>query len=325
MKFTFFDFYSGIGAGHIALKRIGGQCMGFVEIDKLNESTYREINQVTEEELKNWGDIDQITIKDLPKFDLMIAGFPCQSFSNVGNGKGFDDKRGQAIYKITEILKEKPKCFLLENVKGLLYHDKQQTFNKILRMLTKKGYRVFWKVLKSSDFGIPQMRERVYLVGFNQKLIKKNFKFNFPVPSGKKADMKKFLASNDKQFVLNEKQRNWSTFLKNIKKQKLSLKKIVKKDYSILDTRQSVWKIFENRCPTLRATRHGMLYFKNGMTRQFSGTEALMLQGFRPNEIKRIKTASNTKILFQAGNAFTVNVIEAIGNEIKNQFLSKLI
>jgi DNA-cytosine methyltransferase len=144
-------------------QRIGGAiCVGYSEIDKYAIQTYeRNFNGHT-----NYGDATTITPTDLPDFDLLVGGFPCQAFSIAGKRKGFDDTRGTLFFDIARILAEKrPRHLVLENVKGLLSHDQGKTFQTILGVLADLGYRVEWQVLNSKDFGVPQNRERVYIVG----------------------------------------------------------------------------------------------------------------------------------------------------------------
>ncbi|WP_198763713.1 DNA (cytosine-5-)-methyltransferase [Mycoplasmopsis sturni] len=173
----FFDFCSGIGAGRIGLEMNGLSCVGHSEIDPKASATYK----IFFNDERNYGDLTKIDIESLPEFDFMIAGFPCQTFSLAGKRKGFNDERGQIIYSLIKILKErKIKYFLFENVKGLVNHDKGKTLKIILSELEEAGYNVFWKVLNSFEYGVPQMRERVYIVGFRQDLGINEY--NFPKP-----------------------------------------------------------------------------------------------------------------------------------------------
>lgn len=136
------------------------EIIGYSEIDKYAEAIYKKHFP----EHHNYGDITQIKEKELPDFDLMIGGFPCQAFSIAGHRKGFDDTRGTIFFDIARIMKEKkPKYALFENVKGLLSHDKGNTFQVILNTLDELGYDVSWNVLNSKHFGVPQNRERIYL------------------------------------------------------------------------------------------------------------------------------------------------------------------
>lgn len=136
-------------------------CVGFSEIDGPAIKTYEE-----HYEHKNYGDITAIDSGDLPDFDLIVGGFPCQAFSIAGRRGGFDDTRGTLFFDVARILRDKrPGHLVLENVKGLLSHDGGKTFTTILGVLSDLGYRVEWQVLNSKNFGVPQNRERIYIVG----------------------------------------------------------------------------------------------------------------------------------------------------------------
>lgn len=140
----------------------GFTCVGYSEIDKYATQIY----QSHFPDHKNYGDIKNINAKELPDFDLLVGGFPCQSFSIAGKRGGFDDTRGTLFFDIARIIKEKkPRLLLLENVKGLLSHDDRQTFKLIIATLNALGYDVQWQVLNSKNFGVPQNRERVFIIG----------------------------------------------------------------------------------------------------------------------------------------------------------------
>jgi len=137
-------------------------CVGYSEINKYAIQIYEKHFP----EHKNYGDITKINEKELPDFDLLVGGFPCQSFSIAGKRRGFEDTRGTLFFDIARILSEKqPSLLLLENVKGLLSHDKGNTFKTIIRTLDELGYDLQWQVLNSKNFGVPQNRERVFIVG----------------------------------------------------------------------------------------------------------------------------------------------------------------
>ncbi len=323
-KFTFFDFCAGIGAGHVALTTLGGECVGLSEIDPKAEKTYRMLCENGNEIFKNWGDLMQIKSSEIPNFDLMIGGFPCQTFSIVGKRKGMQDGRGQIIFGLSKILKEKKtKFFLLENVKGLANHHQGESIKKIENLLEKSGYNVSWKMLKSSDYGVPQIRERVYFVGVRKDLVSKDFEFQFPVPQKNKMKLSECLIENDPSFLFDAKNKAWETFKKYLQNKYNNglhnLEELMKEDFLILDTRQSDLRLYRDNCPTLRTGRHGILYVREGKLRKLSGKEALLLQGFNQDQVKRIKDMSNTTLLSQAGNAFTVAVIEAIMKEMFKQ------
>ncbi|MFW6016638.1 MAG: DNA (cytosine-5-)-methyltransferase, partial [bacterium] len=138
----------------------GHKCVGWCENDIFAQESYRAIYNTEGEWFKD--DAKKIRTEDMPDFDVLCAGFPCQSFSIAGRRKGFKDTRGTLFFEITRIVREKlPKILLLENVKGLLNHANGKTFLKILQTLDEVGYDAEWQVLNSKDFGVPQNRERV--------------------------------------------------------------------------------------------------------------------------------------------------------------------
>ena len=141
---------------------IGFSCIGYSEINKYADQIYQSKFPTHH----NYGDITKINEKELPDFDLFVGGFPCQAFSIAGKRGGFDDTRGTLFFDCARILKEKqPRNFILENVKGLLSHDNGRTFATIINTLTELGYCVEWQVLNAKNFGVPQNRERVFIVG----------------------------------------------------------------------------------------------------------------------------------------------------------------
>lgn len=174
---------------------IGGIRLGFEQTDRIENVFSAEIDKYACDTYKeNFGDnpfcditsLDEKKIKELPDFDILLAGFPCQAFSIAGRRGGFEDTRGTLFFDVARIIKEKkPKAFLLENVKGLTHHDKGKTFNTIINVLENElGYKVYSDVLNSKEYGVPQKRERIYIVGFQ-----KNIDFDFP----KTKKMKKYI------------------------------------------------------------------------------------------------------------------------------------
>ncbi len=176
--FTFIDLFAGIGGFHLAASNNGGNCVMACEIDKAARETY-QVNH----KIKNFvEDITKIKAIDIPDHDLLCAGFPCQPFSQSGFKKGFDDIRGTLFFHIAEIIRvKKPKAFFLENVRHLLNHDGGRTFAKIKQVLEELGYSFFYKVVKASDFGLPQHRPRLFMVGFKNKKIKFEFPEKIPL------------------------------------------------------------------------------------------------------------------------------------------------
>ena len=315
----FIDFCAGIGAGRLGLQNLGLSCVGFSEIDKYAERTYREFFG---QEEKNHGDLMKINPADLPDFDLMIAGFPCQSFSVIGQRKGMNDHRGQIIYGLIKIMNARNlPYFILENVKGLLNHDNGQSIKVILDELDRVGYKVFWKLTSSLCHGVPQMRERIYFVGIRKDLIKSEKDFEYP-KTVKMPELKNYLIDTD-ELEFNEKKIAYETFLRYLEnkynKGLFSIKDMLKEDFLVIDTRQSDLRLYRGKVPTLRTGRHGILYVRDGKFRRLSGYESLLLQGFPKNLSNKTKgKIADIYLLSQAGNAMTVNAVEAFGKSLIN-------
>lgn len=163
----FIDLFAGIGGFRFGMESAGHECVAFCEIDKFARSSYKAIHN-TEGELE-LHDITQVTddeIRAIGHVDAICGGFPCQAFSIAGHRRGFEDTRGTLFFEIARFASIlKPKYLFLENVKGLLNHDKGDTFEVILSALDELGYDVEWQVLNSKDFGVPQNRERVFIIG----------------------------------------------------------------------------------------------------------------------------------------------------------------
>lgn len=312
---TFFDFCSGIGAGRLGLEYAGMKCVGYSDTSRLASRTYQLLHNTENE--KNYGNLKKINGNSLPAFDLLIAGFPCQTFSVIGRQEGFSDDRGQIIFHLARILREtQPKCFILENVKGLVTHDGGKTLQIILKELNNSGYDIAYKVLSSIDYGVPQMRQRVYFIGIHHSLKKNIYKFKWPTPIKKPALMDFLLDDN---IASDERLRLLQYYLNNPTNQgKYTISDIEKMERKIIDTRMSDLRIYDGRVPTLRAHRDGILYVKNGKIYQLTGYEALLLQGFPLSYADKVKNnVSDRHLLMQAGNAMTVNVIAQIGNSLQ--------
>lgn len=317
---TFLDFCSGIGGGRLGLEQIGLKCVGYSDTARLAPITYKLMHDAEDE--INYGNVRRIKTEKLPDFDMMIAGFPCQTFSVIGRKEGFSDDRGQIIFQLTRILKEKqPSCFLLENVKGLVTHDKGKTLAIILEELNSVGYHVDYKVLTSLNYGVPQMRQRVYFVGFRKDLVNSIESFTWP-QEVKPPRLSDFLIDN--KLASNERLEVLEYYLNNpTNNGKYSIDDLRQMEGKLLDTRMNDLRIYNEKCPTLRAQRDGILYVKNGQIYQLTGYEALLLQGFPIHYADKVKDiVSDRHLLMQAGNAMTVNVIKAIGTSML-KFLEK--
>ena len=160
-QIKYFSTFSGIGGFELGIGNVH-ECVGFSEIDKYAIQIYQHHFP----EHKNYGNITTINAEELPDFDLLVGGFPCQAFSIAGKRKGFDDTRGTLFFDLARILRAKqPRLFLFENVKGLQSHDNGKTFATIIATLNELGYDCQWQVLNSKNHGVPQNRERVFIIG----------------------------------------------------------------------------------------------------------------------------------------------------------------
>lgn len=238
---TFIDLFAGIGGFHLAFHNLGARCVFVSEWDKAARETYQKNFEKIQPELFATdtidqtfaGDITTVVPKNIPDFDIITGGFPCQPFSQAGLKKGFSETRGTLFFDIANIMKEKqPKAFFLENVRGLLTHDSGRTFATIRRILTEElGYSFFYKVIKASDYGVPQHRPRLFMVGFKDKTID----FEFPEPVKLKKTMSDIFDAKVDRVVgytlrvggrgsgLNDR-RNWDSYLVDGKERRLSPK-----------------------------------------------------------------------------------------------------
>ncbi|ONI47061.1 hypothetical protein AN644_01790 [Candidatus Epulonipiscium fishelsonii] len=199
---TYIELCAGIGGFRVGIEATDQKlrCLYKNEIDEDCEKTY----------FKNFGetfnkkDIFDINTELLPKFDLLCAGFPCQPFSIAGNKKGFTDDRGKIYFKISEIVNlSKPKILFLENVSNIINHEKGKTFQYIIDDLKSMNYNIFYKVLDSANFGVPQSRPRVYIVGFNKDYYE-NVQFTFPIDNGKRLIIRDILEAGDNTIPISE-------------------------------------------------------------------------------------------------------------------------
>jgi DNA (cytosine-5)-methyltransferase 1 len=302
-KYKTIDLFAGIGGIRLGFEAHGCETVFSSEWDKEAQKMY-EANFGE----KPFGDINLIEPKDIPDHDILLAGFPCQPFSIAGKGLGFADTRGTLFFNIEEIIKEKrPKAFLLENVKRLTTHDNGQTFAVILEKLKGLGYTVYHKVFNSLDFGVPQKRERIYIVGFLDPIY-----FRFPKPLGYYKPLSEIL-QNDNEIPK-------SYFLSDtIKEKRMNAVKGV-------PPFPSIWH--ENiggnisALPYSCALRAGGSYnylVVNGV-RRLTDREMLRLQGF-PDTFKINLPYSQARKV--AGNSVSVPVIKAIAEEIMNALQAK--
>ncbi len=171
--FTFIDLFAGIGGFRIALEKLGGKCVFSSEWDTNSQKTYMtNFGDIPE------GDITKISEENIPKHNVLCAGFPCQAFSISGKRRGFSDTRGTLFFDVARIIKaKKPEIIILENVKNFAKHDDGNTLSVVLKTLEDLDYTVFYSILRSSDYGVPQARERIYIIAFHNRTKVSDFSF----------------------------------------------------------------------------------------------------------------------------------------------------
>jgi len=294
--FTFIDLFSGIGGFHVAAKELGGKCLFASDIDNMAQKAY-EANYG----LIPHGDITEVDASIIPNHDILLAGFPCQPFSIIGNRLGFDDIRGTLFFEIVRILEaKKPSMFVLENVKQLSTHNKKKTISRILETLDVLGYKLYWNVLNALDYGLPQKRERTIIVGF----LDHSVEFFWP---------EKVLKYKPLSDILEE----------SVDEKHYASKRIKDKRHQLHKSKfpLSIWH--ENKSgnissyPFSCALRAGASYnylLVNG-ERRLTPREMLRLQGF-PESFKIVCTDSQTRK--QAGNTVPVNMVKAVIKEVLN-------
>jgi len=319
----YIDLFAGIGGFRYGLERANKQfkCVWSNEWDKYAAQTYRKhYGEISEQ------DIREVKTADIPEHDLLCAGFPCQSFSVAGKRRGFEDTRGTLFFEIARIAKHKrPRYLLLENVKGLLSHDKGKTFQTIIGVLSDLGYRVEWQVLNSKHFGVPQNRERVFIIGH---LGGESGQQVFPIRSTDKAvDKTKELPEQ----ISNTLRTNYSnahsneTYVGELEYEGAILSEENRKwlDDGKEHSRnfpqgQRVYSA-EGVGSTLAGNAGGMggktgLYAIHDMRiRRLTPTECERLQGFPDGWTEGLSDTQRYKCL---GNAVTTNVITAIGSQL---------
>lgn len=361
IKFRFIDLFAGIGGFHIAMHENGGTCVFASEIDKFARQTYEHnFKNISSEIFTNGNFNKDITDPDLdyktiPDFDILCAGFPCQPFSQAGLKKGFDDTRGTLFFNIKEIIRAKinankkdpnitiPKVLLLENVKGFQNHDKGNTFRIVKKTLNELGFEVAAEVLNSKHFGVPQNRERIFIVAWYKNIIKAE-SFNFPFgldqdneiiydknlrdELSKKIRVGDILLNNNELLIHEkEKQRSYT-----ISERLWESHRRRKKDHRVKGNGFG-YSSFDNDSP--HTSTISARYYKDGSEilieqtnspcrpdrpRKLHPIEAARLQGFPIDEWYQIPV-SDTQAYKQFGNSVTVPVVRTITAEIVRQLL----
>lgn len=323
---TFIDLFAGIGGFRIAFNNEGFKCVFSSEINKHCQEVYfNNYNELP------YGDITKINPKDIPDFDILTGGFPCQPFSICGRRKGFEDTRGTLFFNICNIIEEKqPKVAVLENVKHLIYHDKGNTFKVIIESLKDLGYWVSYKVLNAKDFGVPQNRERIIIVA--SKFTKFDFnKLHYSSASPKVKDILDDKIENvqylpkDEYILLDEVRqqdsgllfvgyRNKGIWKKGIRPNTKHLSRVHRQPNRIYSV--------EGVHPTISSQETSGRFFiyipEIDEVRKLTINECYKLMGF-PNEFKKSNIAGEA--YKQIGNSVCIPLIQEVARQIKEQDL----
>lgn len=305
-KFKFIDLFAGVGGMRMALESAGGTCVFSSEWDKDAQKTYfANFNDMPH------GDITKISSDDIPKFDVLSAGFPCQPFSTIGKRAGFEhETQGTLFYDVLRIIeKKRPLSFLLENVKGLISHDRGNTLRVIKESLEEVGYKIYFRILDSADYGVPQIRQRIYIVGFDTKKFTKDPEFFWPNPAMQKVGVGKFIETGIENHSI-------SKHLQNVYLFKLN------------DGRpQIVDSDSDFPVKTLVASYHKIqrltgTFVADGPTgiRLLTANECKAIMGF-PKKFEI--PVSRTQMYRQMGNSVAVPVVKAVSRELVATLLAK--
>lgn len=297
-NFKFIDLFAGIGGIRLGFESVGGHCVFSSEFDedacKTYEANFHEHPA---------GDITKIDAKNIPDFDILLGGFPCQAFSIIGKKEGFANETcGTLFFEIERILKEKrPKAFLLENVKNLKSHDNGNTYKVIKSHLLNLGYNVYESVLNSLDYGVPQRRERIFIAGFLNNV---RFSFPQPVPINQRKNLSDILEKNvDKKYYVNPR-------IRESRLSRIKDKNYPKPYISHENMAGSVTPHPYSSCLRAGASAN---YILINDERRPTEREMLRIQGF-PDSYKIVLPYG--KVKKQCGNSVSVPVIAAIAREM---------
>ena len=310
--FKFIDLFAGIGGFRLALQNLGGKCVFTSEWNDGAKTTYKAnfgevpFGDITKEYTKNYIPND---------FDVLCAGFPCQAFSIAGYRKGFHDTRGTLFFDLEKIIETKrPKVVFLENVKNLVSHDKGNTFKIILEILEQKlGYKAYTKVLNSATHAnVPQNRERIFIVAFDESQVENHSDFKFPEPIP--------LTKTIHDILEKGKQADNLYYKKNHQYYPELEKTMTSKETIYQWRRVYVRENKSNVCPTLTANMgaggHNVpLVLDDYGIRKLTPKECFAFQGY-PMDKYLLPNIANSKLYMQAGNSVTTTLIERIANQI---------
>ncbi len=324
------DLFAGIGGIRLGFDQAFKNKIETVFISEWDEKAQETYRANFKDDIEIAGDITKIDEKDIPGHDILLAGFPCQAFSLAGQKKGFEDARGTLFFDVARIVKyHQPKVVFAENVKNLVNHDRGRTFKVIKGILTDLGYTVFHKVLNSKDFGVPQNRERIYIVAFRNDL--SPFEFKFP----KKTDDTKVIRDILEEEETSSKYYLSTVYLESLRKHKRRHEsKGNGFGYEIRDHDSIAGAIvcggmgrernliIDDRLTDFTPVTHIKGEVNREYIRKMTPREWARLQGF-PDDFKLV--VADTHLYKQFGNSVTVPVIRAIANQIKYHLEGKII
>lgn len=294
----YISLFCGIGGFDYALNRLGYECIYANDFDKYATQIYRQ--RLGEIDTR---DIRTVTTEEIPDHDLLVGGFPCQAFSIAGKRRGFDDTRGTLFFEVARILKDKhTKYFILENVKGLLSHDNGNTFKTIISTLDELGYDLQWQVLNSKNFGVPQNRERVFIVGHLRGEPRPEV---FPIGGNDTEDSAE-IQLYDRQQLL-ERNKSGSVQQKETEATRHPLK-FLERNQRNIDGDYSY---------TVDGANTGGVKEKNRI-RRLTPLECERLQGFEDGWTEGISDTQRYKCL---GNAVTTNVVYEVAKRLVNSLV----
>ncbi|MFK4376986.1 DNA (cytosine-5)-methyltransferase 1 [Bacillus sp. RC218] len=305
-RFKFIDLFAGIGGIRIPFGELGGHCLFSSEWDKFARKTYR-INFGEEPDER---DIATVPLNEIPSHDILLGGFPCQPFSQAGLKLGFEDTRGTLFFNVAQIISDKrPAAFLLENVKQLRGHDKGRTLQVILNTLRNDlNYTVHVKVLAAKEFGVPQNRERIFIVGFDNERGGEIAPFEFPVPTNELTRVGDILECNpNPKYTISDK-----LYAGHLKRKEMHKEKGNGFGFSLFDENSS----YTNTISARYYKDGSEILINQGATknpRKLTPRECARLQGYPE---KYIIPVSDSQAYKQFGNSVTVPVIRAIAQEM---------
>ena len=302
LSYKFIDLFAGVGGIRLGFEEVFQNKSSFVfasEIDKFAQTTYASnYNHLPS------GDITQIEPEEIPAFDILLAGFPCQPFSNAGLKKGFEDTRGTLFFDIARIVKQhKPQVLFLENVKGFKNHDKGNTFRVVKETLEELGYKVFSDVLNAKHFGVPQNRERIYIIAF----LDHSIEFTFPKSLEKSVKLGDILEEKvDDKYTISDKL--WEGHKRRKKEHKAKGNGF---GYCMFNEESEYTSTISARY--YKDGSEILIEQKDKNPRKLSPREAGRLQGF-PDNFQIV--VSDTQAYKQFGNSVAVPVIRELAKEI---------